>query len=370
MAIHPDSLKIWAKYNIMTNDTANVIVFLKNNGATIGFGAFSFKGSQAGFTQYKMKITWLSLLSTDTMAVIVTSSRLDGAKIPGSTLYVDDISFTNSLVPFPNGDFETWTSVNSENPDNWFDFNFACLPGDTSATRTTDHYDGTYALKLKSVPLTIGDTMGYLTNGTFGSNGPKGGMPVSQNPSLITGYYKYIPVGLDTALGACFDYHWDPIGHVTQNLQTNFIKFLPTSTWTYFDIPFTYNGTPLTDTLNITFASGNAQGVFAGLGSTLFLDKLEIFYMPLGVNESNQTSGDISLYPNPSNGNCNLSMDLSNEQSVLIELYNTQGKKVYSEKLDNTSNVNHLNLSSLPKGIYFMNVKTRDKNYSRKLVIE
>ncbi len=370
MAIHPDSIKLWAKYDVMTNDTANVIIFLKNSGATVGFGAFSFTGSLGSFTQFKTKVTWLSLVNTDTMAVLISSSRLDGAKIPGSTLYIDDISFTNSVTPFPNGGFENWNTLSTLSPDNWFSFNFACYPGDTSATRTTDHYDGTYAMKLKSVPLTIGDTMGYLTNGIFGSNGPQGGMPVPQNPSIISGYYKYIPVGLDTAIAVCFDYYYNPATDSTVTLAVSSIKLPPINTYTYFEIPFTYNGTPVTDTVNVTFASGNKSGLYHGLGSTLFLDDLQISYMPVGVTESNQEAGNINVFPNPVNGDCNVSFDLNSDQTIYLDLYNETGQKVFSEKLDNVKNtVSKLNLSTLAKGIYMMNVKTKDKVYSKRIVI-
>jgi hypothetical protein len=371
IAIHPDSLKMWARFSIMTNDTASIIVILKNSGATIGYGAFQFIGNQATFIQFKTKITWLSLLTSDTMAVIITASRLDGAKIPGSTLYVDDISFTGSLIAFPNGGFETWNTLSTVSPDNWFSFNFACLPGDTSATKTTDHYDGTYAMKLKSVPLTIGDTMGFLTNGTFGSNGPAGGLPISQNPSFITGYYKYIPVGLDTAIAVGMDFYHNTITDSVNTLDASFIKLPPASSYTYFEIPFSYNGTPVTDTVNVTFASGNAQGAFAGLGSTLFLDQLGILYMPVGVSENDQQTTNVTVFPNPSNGNCGLSINLKDDQSLSIELYDSKGQKVYSEKLDNANNtVNKLNLSALAKGIYYMNVKTKDKAYSRKIILQ
>ena len=373
-AAHPDSIKLWAKYFIQFHDTANVMVLFKNNGSTIGYAVFRFPDTLANFTQFKKPITWLSILNSDTLAVLINSSRLNGAKIPGSALYLDDIESLQTLqLHFQTEALKTGLPfLPLQTPMDGFSFNPYCLAGDTSATRTTDHYAGTYALKLKSVPLLIGDTMGYITNGTFGANGPQGGLAVTQNPSLITGYYKYLPVGLDTALAVGIDFYWDPVGDSTVNLQTIYVKLVPTPSWTYFEIPFTYNGTPTTDTVNVTFASGNAAaGAWAGLGSTLFLDDLGISYMPLGIKESNQPGGNIDVFPNPSNGNCEVSFNMNDNQPVYLELYNENGQKVYAETLGNAKNsVSKLNLSSLAKGIYYLNVKTKDKSYSKKLIIQ
>ncbi|MCF8234974.1 MAG: hypothetical protein K9G67_08120 [Bacteroidales bacterium] len=48
-----------------------------------------------------------------------------------------------------------------------------------------------------------GDISGVVTHGTFFEDGPVGGLPVNLNPQMLTGYYKYYPVGPDTALGSC-----------------------------------------------------------------------------------------------------------------------------------------------------------------------
>jgi hypothetical protein len=366
LATHPDSIRIFAKYNVMTNDTAYAMVMFKDSGAMIGYGAIALYGAQPSFTEFKSKVIWLKPYNSDTIVVILTSSNLNGARIPGSVVYFDDLSFSNSTA-YPYGDFETWNTVSSEEPDNWFSFNYACSPGNYSAVKTSVSYEGSWALKLKNVVMASGDTMGYITNGKFGNNGPQGGMPVTLNPNLVMGYYKYLPAGLDTALVAAMLYRHNPVNDSAILLEAEMIHLPPVSTYTQFSIPIFYNGTPLADTLNITFAAGNYQGNFVGVGSELYIDKLEVNYNPVSVNE-NETQQDIRVFPNPSHGLLNIDMDKSPE--VLLELYNENGAKVYSETLKNTSTSNKLNLSGLSKGIYYLKMTSTDKTVSKKIIIQ
>jgi hypothetical protein len=366
LATHPDSIKVFSKFNIKPNDTAFVIVMFKDSGAMIGYCSMALYGVQNNFTQYKSQVIWLKPYNSDSIIVIMTSSKLDGTKIPGSFAFYDDLSFTNSTA-FPYGDFETWNTVTSEEPDKWNSFNYICPTGNYSAVKSSDSYEGSWAMKLKNVIILSGDTMGYLTNGKFGNNGPEGGMPISQNPNLITGYYKYAPVGLDTALAAVFLYRYDVANDSTITLETEMIQLPPVTTYTPFSIPVLYNALPLADTIGIIFAAGNFNGNYVGVGSELYLDNLEIFYNPVSVNE-NETENNISVFPNPGNGIFNI--DKGNTQPVYLELYNENGEKVYSETLNNSGVLNTLNLSKLAKGIYYLKISTADKTFSKKLIIQ
>jgi len=370
ISTHPDSLRLFTKFDVKPNDTAYVLVLFKNAGSMIGVGSFKFYGTQNSFTEYKSAVNWFSLVNTDTIAVIVTASNLDYAKIPGSTIYLDDLSFVNSVTPFPNGDFETWNSVSVENPDDWFTMNFANSPGNYSVTQSTDSYDGIYAAQIENVITTYGDTMGFITNGRFGSNGPEGGMHVLLNPEKVNGYYKYTPVGLDTALAGCFIFGYDNFGNYGL-LDSSLIKLEPKTSYTYFEIPIAYNSWPLADTLNISFASGNIENgnSFVGLGSTLLIDKLEVFYKPMSVNESSAGDNTFNIFPNPANGV--VSINSHNGQPYYIELYNENGQKMYSEFFNTAGTfVNHLNLSALSKGFYYLKIQNGENSISKKLIIQ
>lgn len=74
----------------------------------------------------------------------------------------------------------------------------------------------------------------------------------------------------------------------------------------------------------------------------------------------------ISVYPNPSRGIFNLNLKNINEGNISI--VNTLGEIVYQSEVNNQSSV--LDLSNYPKGIYFLQLKTRDSLITAKLATE
>ena len=371
LVTRPDSIKIYAKHDIKTNDTAFVAVLFKKAGNIIGWSEIKIVGLQKTYTEYKSVVTWfVPFISTDTVSVVLTSSCLDGKKMPGSFIYYDDLTFTSS-TQFPYGNFETWNAVSAFEPDKWNTMNYICPLGNYSATKTADAYDGNWALLLKNVAISVNDTIGYVTNGKFGNNGPQGGMAISQNPNLVTGYYKYIPSGTDTAYAVAFLYRHDAVHDSTITLETEIIKLPPVSSYTQFSIPFIYDSWPYADTLNLTFAAGDYFSHHQKVGSKLYLDKLEIFYVPLKVSESNMNASKINVFPNPGNGIYNLNLNLERSQSVNLELFNENGQNIYSEKMNYSANsTNTLNLSSFAKGVYYLKIISDNNIFNKKIIIQ
>jgi hypothetical protein len=76
-----------------------------------------------------------------------------------------------------------------------------------------------------------------------------------------------------------------------------------------------------------------------------------------------------SIYPNPTNGICTIQ---SNSQRLSsnsrIEIYNVVGEKIYSSNPFFFTN-SQIDLSKQPDGIYFVNLKTEERNEIKKIVI-
>tara|TARA_B100000524_G_scaffold130004_1_gene64236 strand:- start:1162 stop:2340 length:1179 start_codon:yes stop_codon:yes gene_type:complete len=73
---------------------------------------------------------------------------------------------------------------------------------------------------------------------------------------------------------------------------------------------------------------------------------------------------DISIYPNPvSNGFLNI-INNSNEP-LNIQIFNLNGRKVYSQKII----FNSIDISNLSKGVYFLFLNSREKTKVKKIVI-
>jgi len=79
----------------------------------------------------------------------------------------------------------------------------------------------------------------------------------------------------------------------------------------------------------------------------------------------------LKIFPNPNNGTFNLSLNNFSEEKGSFEIVNTLGERVYVQDLEfNESISQNFELNSLPKGIYFLNVKTESNCLVERLIIQ
>lgn len=87
----------------------------------------------------------------------------------------------------------------------------------------------------------------------------------------------------------------------------------------------------------------------------------------LGVNKIANINAQITVYPNPSNGNFTIAChaDLASgstaSQPIILEIYNTLGEKVYAQSTIDNSQV-AINLSDQPNGVYFYRIMNETGN--------
>jgi len=89
--------------------------------------------------------------------------------------------------------------------------------------------------------------------------------------------------------------------------------------------------------------------------------------LPLSQNEIT-TNDFVSVYPNPSSGIFNINFGDAYLQISEIEIYNSLGEKIFFSPV--TNNLTSINLSSQPKGIYFLLAKTDAGIVSCKVIVE
>jgi hypothetical protein len=332
----PDSLVGYARYSIQPNDTANIIVLFKSNTIPAGFGKVSFHGNQSGFVRFSVPIVWVLPQNPDTLGAFIISSNTDYPAVPGSTIELDELNFVgSSTAAFPNGDFESWTPTQSLEPDGWNTINFLNITATPCVTQSTDAIDGNYSARIETVITPYGDTLGFMTNGDISSPLLQGGMPVSQNPMMISGFYKYNPVGPDTALVGSIVTKYDNVFGVSVRLDSSLVKLTATNTWTPFSLNFSYNGFPIVDTLNLSIASSNIEenGNYLGVGSALLIDKLEVFYNPVGEPQGLTFSKNITGVYWDETGTLFLRQNTNKLTEGTLFIYDGAGRMVHSQKV-------------------------------------
>lgn len=93
--------------------------------------------------------------------------------------------------------------------------------------------------------------------------------------------------------------------------------------------------------------------------------------MSLGLNEVTKIN-DFSVFPNPTNGITNVSMNLVESSNVVIEITDLLGKVVYTESKGKLSPGNHLlnmDASNLVNGIYLFNVHVDGQKVTKRVSV-
>lgn len=89
------------------------------------------------------------------------------------------------------------------------------------------------------------------------------------------------------------------------------------------------------------------------------------------VDDNDIFRNQISVYPNPSEGRFNLSIEDETNGLFEILVSSLSGHKLYSQTIDPDGMfMGEIDLSDSPKGMYFLSVIAKDKVYSQKLIIE
>ncbi|KPK86248.1 MAG: hypothetical protein AMS27_05525 [Bacteroides sp. SM23_62_1] len=79
----------------------------------------------------------------------------------------------------------------------------------------------------------------------------------------------------------------------------------------------------------------------------------------------------IRIYPNPSNGQFTLEMQLENSQDLDIRIFDIVGELVYTHRVVNAQQYKGtFDLSDLPGGVYYLHLQTRDKVIRKPLILQ
>jgi PKD repeat protein len=95
--------------------------------------------------------------------------------------------------------------------------------------------------------------------------------------------------------------------------------------------------------------------------------------IPTGIKQNAEDKATVNVYPNPNDGKINIRIEhvSGSVKSALIEVYDLLGKSVHSEQVAaDSGNINALlSLEALPNGSYYIKIKTGQKTYMGRTVI-
>ncbi len=203
--------------------------------------------------------------------------------------------------------------------------------------------------------------MPQLTTGIFDQySNISGGQPYQRTTDTLTGYYKYIPSGIDT-------------GGLLVNLQSqgNILyqtgsNLPPTSTWTPFLIPINSPSRP--DTMRIDLYS-STNYLNTG-GSTLFLDALQLKSQPhtAGISINSKPDFGISAFPNPAQNQLNIHFGSNVPSEFGMKIYNSEGRLMLDNEFNSGTSTITVPINQLSDGLYFYEISTNGTVVRNKFV--
>jgi|GEM_PF-1337835 len=287
--------------------------------------------------------------------------------------------------PIPNAGFEEWDSIPGLRPF-WEPKNYVSKNRAFQTTnriysfRSTDSHSGLYSLlatpaidsswnngsgESRNSWLSLDTTLNPIVtlNSHVGIHYTY--LPLPGFPLRLTGWYKYVP-------DSTTPWPWkrDPYiillglqngslpGVCGRGIKT-FID--ATNEWTFFSADFQDECPPLRPSkfsIIISFPSKNA--IQNPLGK-LWLDDLNLEYLPTSVAESVQKES-FTIYPNP--GKDFIQIHSSDLQFDEVRLVNVHG----SILIEQGKPVSRINVRHLPSGIYFVKCLSKGTWYSKKWV--
>ena len=264
---------------------------------------------------------------------------------------------TYAQAPLLNGleSFEQWdVAEEGQLPEYWDGFNrtvefggmavgsVVCVHKDSLAPQ-----EGNYSARIVSTSvaggapvsgmLTAGNLMVDFTNQT---GDVIGGLAYNQTPTTFTGWYKYQPVGVDTASITV----WFLSGGAQIAGNDLFISGTTTD-WTFFSIDLAYPPGITPDTVNVLFSSSDDVNNVSE-GSTLEIDAIQFIQGNAGVETLGMAQ--LEVYPNPAKEYLIVKVDENSRGEVSI--YSANGKICLTQKIMGPAT--SISLTSLPSGNY------------------
>lgn len=371
----PDSLFLYAKYQIATGDTAVILLLFKKNSQVIAQNIFQIFKSSTDWKKLGFKIEGLTETPDSVIFAMASSNAItNSGMVVGSNITIDDISFDTS-APFPGGDFETWSDILIESADGWMTNQIDQSVGQ-NIEKTTDTPFGNSAMKIR----TVGNSnYGFVTgvyNGQQQNNGLAGGFPCTLRDGVLRGNYKYFPIiEKDTANVSITFYKNGNYLMGTGN------RLMASSSYTQFEVYFTLNTVPDMAAIRIEssnwpwWLNQNSQNnnhsqafndyLTARVGSVLYVDNLQMVDIALTMPQT--TELQFQVKPNPASQFVQVLVPNYLAQGYTISLFDLTGKLLLSEKGVGSSHT--LGLSSIESGVYQMKVSSSSGEEHAKLIV-
>lgn len=352
MTENPTGIMGYYKYNQASADSAIIIIQARQGGTTIGTYFYFLSGLHTTYNAFNFTFSPALAVTPDSIIVAIASSDPNYSGTPGSTLLIDDFSFTGvTAQPSQlNGGFESWLSVSLDMPNSW-------SSNRDGVYKTTDKYAGNFAIELQTYLGENNGTpraqSGYSSNGYYDNacNCMRGGFPFSNQVDTLQFYYKYVPADpTDSAqVAVAFKNSGVNVGWASMYLHSS-------PSYQLAEIPFNLGSMP--DTAIVMLQSSNWNDTTINfVGASLKVDDIQFKSQPIitGIGNGLNLSNEVSVFPNPFNSNATILIGQNiNTVGMEITLYDLSGRVV--KKIKTSDHKIIIDRNGLNNGIYLYDI--------------
>ncbi len=271
----------------------------------------------------------------------------------------------------PNSSFENWSGNEMSN---WVSTNGLTFYGNPQTIfKSSDAHDGNYACEMIAAHITtkpsgvfVPDYAGSIFLGRQSFTVSTWGFPYTFKPAKVEYWFKFAPVGIDTANGIFFLTRWDSIQGRRDTIASAYsFHTSPDSVYTKAGINFTYYSTATPDSAIIGLASVALSCNHAG--TRFLVDEISFAGGNVGLQQSGNAF-DCDIYPNPSRGIIHVSFPHL-QPSISICLYDLQGVEIWSDEFENLSETS-IHTAHLTGGCYLLKIRNDDGEFLKKILVE
>ncbi|MEZ5197323.1 MAG: T9SS type A sorting domain-containing protein [Bacteroidales bacterium] len=237
----------------------------------------------------------------------------------------------------PNSNFESW--ITDYNPLAWEMTNLLLPTGTLNCFRSDVSYYGSYAMQLKTIDVFGTPVPGVATLGTMELNNTIGGIPFTERPLVLKGFYQHASNGDEVMVAVELFKNGATIGGGVWSTTDSVPYFQE------FSIPINYSSGVVPDTMNITILTDPYQ-----IGSGLIIDALSFEYNATGIPEKNENEIQMSCFPNPVASH--VSIGINNAKEKKIYLYSINGRLM--KKVNSNLPITTMDLQDLQAGSYIL----------------